>query len=79
MVRACDNLAISAIDENGELIEGKNYCLIHTPDPGKIQADIVNYIQNHETIIGLNASKISFTDMDFSNKKFYGRKRNSTN
>lgn len=72
MVRACSNLAVSTLDENGNLNEGKSYCLIHAPNPGKIQQDIINYIASHDVIVGLNASSMAFSDIDFSNKRFYG-------
>ena len=72
LVHYCRNLALSTIDENGEISDDKNYCLEHIPDPGKVKEDIYNYIRTHEKIIGLNACGLIFSDIDFTNKKFYG-------
>lgn len=72
IVRACNNLAVSKIDENGNIVEDKGYCLDHIPNPGKVIQDILNYIKNHDTIIGLNAAGMSFQGIDLSNKRFIG-------
>ena len=72
LVRACSNLAVSVIDESGEIVDGKTYCLDHIPNPAKIQADIYTDINTHETIAGLNTAGMTFTGIDFSGKKFYG-------
>lgn len=72
LVNICKNDALSCFDENGNITEAKGYCLDHSPDPGKAQTDIYNYIKNHEKIIGLNAHGMIFKDINFSNKKFYG-------
>lgn len=72
LVRACKHLAVSTFDENGEITENKSYCIDHSPNPGKVHADVINYINTHEKIIGLNAAGMTFSNMDFSGKKFYG-------
>lgn len=72
LVNICKNNALSSFDENGNLINGKGYCLDHAPDPGLAQSAILNYIRNNEKIIGLNARGMIFKDIDFSNKKFFG-------
>ena len=71
-VRACHNIAVSTFDENGEITENKGYCIDHSPNPGKSKEDILKYIATHEKIVGLNANGMTFSDMDLSNKKFYG-------
>lgn len=72
LVRHCRNTALSTFDENGNLTEEKNYCLDHTPNPGKAKEEIYNYIKTHDKIVGLNACGLIFTDIDLSNKKFFG-------
>jgi uncharacterized protein YjbI with pentapeptide repeats len=72
LVRSCRNLALSTFDENGNITENKNYCLDHIPDPGKIKEQIYNYINTHDKIIGLNTAGITFTDINLTNKRFYG-------
>ena len=71
-VRACNNLAISTIDESGEISNSKNYCLDHIPNPGKAQQLIFDYIQKHDTIIGLNISGMTISESDLSKKRFIG-------
>ena len=66
LVRACHNLSISTIGEDGNIAEDKSYCLDHSPNPGKIQQDIFKYINTHEKIVGLNASGMTFLNMDLS-------------
>ncbi|MCR4735850.1 MAG: pentapeptide repeat-containing protein [Treponema sp.] len=70
LVHHCTNQALSTFDEDGNITEEKNYCLDHTPNPGKVKNDIYNYIQSHEKIIGLTACGLIFKDIDFSNKQF---------
>lgn len=72
LVRACNNLAVSLIDDSGEIVELKTYCLDHIPNPAKIQADIYNYIKTHDVIVGLNTAGMTFSEIDFSGKTFYG-------
>ncbi len=72
IVRACNNLAVSTIDENGIISDSKNYCLDHIPNPGKAQQDIFNYIQTHDTIMGLNVTGMTISGIDLSNKRFIG-------
>ncbi len=72
LVHYCQNNALSSFDENGKLSDAKGYCLDHIPDPGKAKEDIYNYIKNNEIIVGLNACGLILSDIDFSNKKFFG-------
>ena len=76
LVHYCRNLAISTFDEDGNLTDDKNYCLDHIPDPGKFKADIYKYISEHDKIVGLNASGLLFSNIDFSNKKLYSSQFN---
>ena len=71
-VPECTRAALSQFDAAGELVEGAGCCLEHSPDPEKVRNDIYTYIQSHEKIIGMNASGITFMDIDLSGKKFYG-------
>ena len=72
LVHYCRNHALSTFDKEGNLCDEKSYCLDHTPNPGKMKVDIYNYIATHDTIVGLNACGLLFSDIDFSNKKFFG-------
>lgn len=65
-------MALSTFDADGELTEGKNYCLDHIPDPGKAKDEIYSYINNNTIITGLNAAGLIFTGIDLSDKKFNG-------
>lgn len=71
LVHYCRNHTLSTFDKDGNLCEGKSYCLDHIPNPGKIKDDIYNYIATHDTIVGLNACGLIFSNIDFSNKKFF--------
>ena len=71
-VPGCNHISLSSFNENGEIQELRTYCLDHIPNPGKAKDDICRYIQEHDTIVGLNASWLNFSDMDFTGKKFYG-------
>lgn len=72
IVRTCNNLAVSKIDDNGNIVDEKCYCLDHIPNPGKATQDILNYIKTHDTIIGLNAAGMTFSGIDLSEKRFIG-------
>ena len=72
LVHSCNNLAISTIDTQKNITNEKNYCLDHSPDPGKIQRDIYEYINTHDKIVGLCAAGITFQDITFSDKQFFG-------
>ncbi|QTQ14413.1 pentapeptide repeat-containing protein [Treponema parvum] len=71
-VSSCLKAELSSFDDSGNIIGTGGYCLDHIPDPEKAKQDILAYISAHEKIIGLNASGITFCDLDFSGKKFYG-------
>lgn len=72
LVLRCRNNALSSFDENGNLTDDKNYCLDHSPNPGKAKEQIYEYISTHDIIVGLNACGLIFSDIDLSNKKFFG-------
>lgn len=68
----CRATALSSFDRDGTITEDCNYCLAHSPDPEGIKAAISQYIRSHDKIIGLNASGLVFTDIDLTDKRFYG-------
>ena len=68
----CTHFAISDFDSNGNLIESGEFCYAHAPDKDAIQKKIYDYINSHDKIIGLNASGMTFTNIDFTSKGFYG-------
>ncbi len=72
LVRACHHIAVSTFNEAGEIAEEKNYCIDHSPNPEKVHQDVIKYINTHEKIVGLCANGLTFADMDFSGKRFYG-------
>ncbi len=72
LVHYCKNSALSTFDENGNLKDGKNYCIDHISDPGKFKKDVYSYIHSHDKIVGLNATGLLFSDIDISNKQFFG-------
>lgn len=72
MVSSCKKVSLSTFDENGNILESRNYCLDHISNPGKAKEDIFNYIKNNDKIVGLNASGLIFSELDLSNKRFYG-------
>ena len=65
-------IALSKIDENGNLTEQGEYCFKHIPDQNKATAEIYDYIKKHDKIVSLNAAGLTFTDIDLTNKRFYG-------
>ncbi len=72
LVPSCNKVSLSTFDDNGNIQEIRSYCLDHSPNPGKAMEEILNYIMNHETIVGLNASGMIFSNVDFTGKRFYG-------
>ena len=72
LVKSCGNIAVSTFDASGNIADKENYCLDHTPDPGKAQQEIYNYIKNHDKIVGLNTAGMTFMNIDLTNKRFYG-------
>lgn len=68
----CDKMALTVFNYYGEIAEGKNFCLEHSPNPEKAKEEIYNYINQHQKIVGLNASGITFEDIDLTDKRFYG-------
>lgn len=72
LTSSCMKAALSTFDENGELTEEQNYCLAHMQDPDQVKKNIYHYIETHDKIVGMNANGITFTDIDLTNKRFYG-------
>lgn len=68
----CQKLAISEIDQNGNLVENGDWCLEHHPDAENNMNRIHDYVMSHEKIVGLSASGINISGIDLSDKKFYG-------
>lgn len=68
----CNRIAISDFDENGELIENGDYCFKHHPNREDITRKIYEYINTHEKIVGLNANGLTFSEINLTDKKFYG-------
>ncbi|MCI1209819.1 MAG: pentapeptide repeat-containing protein [Treponema sp.] len=72
LAESCQNGALTVFDENGTITEKDGYCIDHIPDPQKAQQDVYQYINTHDKIVGLNACGIIFSDIDLTNKRFYG-------
>lgn len=70
--QGCHKLALSRFLPNGEIVGSDSFCLEHHPDIEGFKIDLINYIKNHEKIIGLSAYGLKFENLDFSGKKFYG-------
>ncbi len=68
----CVHFAISDFNPDGSLIESGDFCYAHTENKDEIQQKVFDYIKSHEKIIGLNASGITFTNIDLTGKKFFG-------
>ena len=68
----CKNTALSSFASDGTLIEKSLFCYDHTEDKKAVTDKIIEYINSHEKIVGLDACGISFADIDLSEKKFYG-------
>ena len=68
----CHKLALSRINEVGEIVSTDSFCLEHHPDLEAYKFELVNHIKNHDKIIGLSAYGLKFENLDFSGKKFYG-------
>ena len=68
----CAHFAVSDIDNNGNLIESADFCYAHTADKDALQKKIYSYIETHDKIVGLNASGLTFANIDLTNKRFYG-------
>lgn len=68
----CEKMALTVFNYYGEIAEGENFCFEHLPNPEKTREDVFNYINQHQKIIGLNASGITFENIDLTDKRFYG-------
>ncbi len=72
LAEGCKKTSLSVFNYYGELAEGENYCFDHFPNQQKIKDDIYNYINQRQKIVGLNASGITFENIDLTDKRFYG-------
>ena len=68
----CTHFAISDFDSNGNLVEYGSYCYAHTENKDAAQEKFYDYIRSHDKIIGMNASGLTFTNIDFTGKGFFG-------
>lgn len=73
----CATPALSVIKDN-EIVQNPEkegfppYCIEHTPDKEAAALSIRQYIETHQKIIGLSACGMDITQIDFSDKEFYG-------
>ncbi|BDC96639.1 MULTISPECIES: pentapeptide repeat-containing protein [Treponema] len=68
----CRRSVLSDFDDNGNIRENGDFCFMHHPDQEGITKKLIRYIESHDKIVGLNASGVTFSNVDFTDKKFYG-------
>ena len=68
----CPRHPISAVDDNGELVECSDFCFKHTPNPELAMEKLTNYIKTHDKIIGMNIPGITLVGNILADKRFYG-------
>lgn len=68
----CNRIALSHIGADGDIACKPGYCLRHSPDPEAAKDSIYGYIRARQKIVGLNACGLTFTDIDLTDKRFYG-------
>ena len=68
----CKKLALSQIDEDGNICDQPGYCIEHLENPSESVNRIRNYLLNHDKIINLNIESLSISGLDLSNKFFCG-------
>ena len=68
----CHHSSLSYIDSQGNLTDRSFFCINHVSDPNEVKNVIYDYIRSHKKIVGLNASGLTFTDIDLTDKRFYG-------
>ncbi len=68
----CTKTALSSFDNEGKIIENGGFCYKHQKDPLKAKEEIYTYINTHDKIVGLNAYGLTFSDINLTDKKFYG-------
>ncbi|MCQ2595790.1 MAG: pentapeptide repeat-containing protein [Treponemataceae bacterium] len=68
----CRNQALSNLDNQGNLVNGGEFCLEHLPNKEESLDRIYSYIRQHDKIIGLSLPGLKFENFDLTNKKFYG-------
>ncbi len=68
----CKRSSISAIDENGSLIENSGFCYKHTKNPEEAKNALFEYIKSHEKVVGINCAGITFPKFDLGGHRFYG-------
>ncbi|MBO5691277.1 MAG: pentapeptide repeat-containing protein [Spirochaetaceae bacterium] len=68
----CHHAGLSYINSEGVLTDMSYFCIKHVENPEEVKNTVYEYIRNHQKIVGLNASGLTFTDIDLSDKRFYG-------
>lgn len=68
----CHRSALSLFDREGNLIDGNFFCIKHVEYPDLVKESVYKYIRTHHKIVGLNASGLTFADIDLTDKRFYG-------
>jgi len=71
---SCQKSALSYYDADKDSLLTHEYCYEHSPKAAEITNSLYEYIASHDKIVGMNASGISFANMDLSGKRFYGCK-----
>lgn len=71
---SCHKSALSFYDIDTDSLQTHEYCYEHSPKAEIITNSLHEYINTHVKIVGMNASGVSFTNMDLSGKRFYGCK-----
>ena len=54
------------------LTDRSYFCIKHVENPEEVKNAVYDYIRKHQKIVGLNASGLTFTDIDLTDKRFYG-------
>lgn len=68
----CRKQALTRFNPDGSINTQEHYCQEHDPCNKETIKNIFSYIENNDKIIGLNMCGLTFENMDFTNKKFYG-------
>ncbi|HBD67879.1 MAG TPA: pentapeptide repeat-containing protein [Treponema sp.] len=68
----CKKLALSQIDDDGNITDEPGYCIEHLENPSESVNKIRNYLLTHDKIINLNIESLSISGVDLSNKFFCG-------
>ena len=68
----CKKPAISNIDDKGNLIETSQFCWKHTTNSEEVKDRLFKYLQEHEKVVGVNFSGMTFDKIQLEGHKFYG-------